>query len=71
MLSSLSKEGSQITMEALALGAEDFIEKPGNNKENIAVLKEELQLKIDGINSEQKRRTKEKTEQKNTRIFLS
>ena len=45
MLSSHSKEGSQVTMEALALGALDFIEKP-KDRENLSLLSEEISEKV-------------------------
>lgn len=45
MLSSHSKEGSQVTMEALALGALDFIEK-SKDRGNLTGLQEELEEKV-------------------------
>ncbi len=45
MLSSHSKEGSQVTMEALALGALDFIEK-SRDRGNLLELTQELEEKV-------------------------
>ncbi len=45
MLSSHSKEGSQVTMEALALGALDFIEK-SRDRGNLSELTQELEEKV-------------------------
>jgi len=47
MLSSYSKAGSEVTMEALALGALDFIEKPKNSGElGLGELKTQLEIKL-------------------------
>lgn len=46
MLSSHSKEGSQVTMEALALGALDFIEK-SKDRGDLSSLRQELEEKVE------------------------
>lgn len=47
MLSSYSKAGSDVTMEALELGALDFIEKPQNSGlMNLGELKTQLEIKL-------------------------
>jgi len=47
MLSSYSKAGSDVTMEALELGALDFIEKPQNSGElGLGELKTQLEIKL-------------------------
>lgn len=42
VLSSIAKKGAQITMEALSLGAADFLLKPSGSKENIKELQRKL-----------------------------
>ncbi len=50
MFSSLLKEGSAATIEALNYGAADIIKKPeGQISENIEFLKKEFELKINGL----------------------
>ncbi|MFW2331678.1 MAG: protein-glutamate methylesterase/protein-glutamine glutaminase [Nitrospinota bacterium] len=46
MISSLTKEGAEITLQALELGAVDFLAKPVLSKENIAEISLELIDKI-------------------------
>jgi len=49
MLSSLTKEGSEITLKALELGAIDFIPKPTGNKYSFDEIQEELHHKIRNV----------------------
>ncbi len=49
MLSSLTKEGSEITLKALELGAIDFIPKPTGNKYSFDEIQEELYQKIRNV----------------------
>lgn len=44
-----SHTGTDITIEALQIGAVDFIEKPTNLKENTGELKDELEIKIKSV----------------------
>lgn len=48
MVSSFAKEGADVTLRALEIGAVDFVEKPGNEsiEENIAYIEEKLLSKI-------------------------
>ena len=62
MLSSLS--GVEETMEALAVGAEDFIEKPKDINGNNNMFKRELELKLRVIGNKIERPGKEKKEVK-------
>lgn len=51
MVSSLTRMGARVTMEALELGAFDFVTKPDNHEisENIKDLRMQLRPKIDGL----------------------
>lgn len=49
MLSSIRK--TEVTFEALELGAIDFIEKPENLNQNLSKFKEELELKLTSLTS--------------------
>lgn len=52
ILSSIAAKGAQITMEALALGASDFVQKPsGSISEDIHVVKETVISKLLGYGS--------------------
>ena len=56
ILSSIARKGAEITMEALSLGASDFIQKPsGSESENIHVVKDTLVGMLFGYGSSYRR----------------
>lgn len=59
MLSSLTKKGALVTLEAMALGAADFILKPGGTvSKNIDAIEQELVRKITALTGGKPRATK-------------
>jgi two-component system chemotaxis response regulator CheB len=52
ILSSIARRGAEVTMEALSLGASDFIQKPsGSESEDIHIVKDQLVEKLLGYGS--------------------
>lgn len=70
MVSSFTREGAQITTDALLEGAFDFILKPsgGNPEDNRQRLKEELQSKIEAFHHHSRRRQRLSSRQAPNRI---
>lgn len=74
MLSSLTKEGANLTMDCLHLGAFDFIEKPsGGLSRDLVKVQDELALKVrtayEGFSKVLKNSTVPKIQNKNTDSF--
>ncbi|MDR2500485.1 MAG: chemotaxis response regulator protein-glutamate methylesterase [Treponema sp.] len=62
ILSSIARRGAEITMEALALGASDFIQKPsGSVSEDIHMVKDTLTSMLLGYGGNYRRRQGKKT----------
>jgi len=62
ILSSIARRGAEITMEALSLGASDFIQKPsGSESQDIHVVKDTLVEKLLGYGTSYRREQGKKT----------